>query len=80
MGQINDIVMYSASTCPHCKRAKRWLIDNGIPFTNFDVLEDLDARDQMINISGQMGVPVIVIGDNVVVGFNQPLLKEKLGI
>ena len=48
-------------------------------FEEFDVLDDLSAREEMVRISGQMGVPVITIGDEVVIGFNRDRLQETLG-
>ncbi len=80
MDQSKEIRIYLTSTCPHCKRAKGFLTENGISFEEFDVLDNQNAREAMIRISGQMGVPVIVIGDEIVIGFNRDRLKEKLGL
>jgi glutaredoxin len=61
--------------------AKDFLNAEQIPFTDYNVAEDTDKRSQMIDISGQMGVPVIVIDDqDVIVGFNKALLMEKIGM
>jgi len=59
---------------------KKFLGDNGIPYQEFDVAEDKAAREEMISKSGQMGVPVIEVDGEFMVGFNQAQLKEKLGI
>ena len=80
MDQSKEIRIYLTSTCPHCKRARGFLTENGIGFEEFDVLDNQNAREAMIRISGQMGVPVIVIGDEIVIGFNRDRLKEKLGL
>jgi glutaredoxin len=56
------------------------LAENGIAFQEFDVLEDQNAREEMRMISGQLGVPVITLDDDFVVGFDEVVLKEKLGI
>ena len=80
MGWAKEIKFYSTSTCPYCKRAMGFLVESGVEFEEFDVLENQSAREAMIRISGQMGVPVIVIGDDIVIGFNRDLLKEKLGL
>ena len=60
--------------------AKKFLGDNGIAYQELNVTEDKAAREAMISKSGQMGVPVIEIDGEFMVGFNQAQLKEKLGI
>ena len=73
------VVIYSTPTCPYCKRAKDYLSRKGIPYTDINVAEDREKAKEMIQKSGQMGVPVISIDDNeVVVGFNQSLLDKLL--
>ncbi|MBN2119496.1 MAG: glutaredoxin family protein [Candidatus Omnitrophica bacterium] len=66
-----DIKIYSMPTCPYCKMAKEYLSSKGISFRDIDVSADHDALEEMIKISGQMGVPVIVSGDKVVTGFDK---------
>ncbi len=73
------VVVYSTPTCPYCKTAKDYLSRKGIPYTDINVAEDREKAKEMIQKSGQMGVPVIIIGDNeIVVGFNQSLLDKLL--
>lgn len=73
------VVIYSTPTCPYCKRAKDYLSRKGIPYTDINVAEDREKAKEMIQKSGQMGGPVIIIGDNeIVVGFNQSLLDRLL--
>ncbi len=72
------IVIYSTPTCPYCKRAKDYLSQKGIPYTDINVAADKDKTKEMIQKSGQMGVPVIVVDDEVIVGFNQGKLDELL--
>ena len=72
------IVIYSTPTCPYCKRAKDYLSQKGIPYTDINVAADKDKAKEMIQKSGQMGVPVIVVDDEVIVGFNQGKLDELL--
>jgi len=73
------VVVYSTPTCPYCKRAKDYLSHKGITYTDINVAEDREKAKEMIQKSGQMGVPVIIIGDNeIVVGFNQTLLDKLL--
>ncbi len=78
MNQQKVVKIYSTSTWPHCKRAKSFLVEKGIEFEEYDVRDDQNAREEMVRRSGQMGVPVIIIGDEIVVGFDIELLKEKL--
>lgn len=75
-----EVKVYSTSTCPHCVRAKEFLADNRIEFENIDVGEDQEKAKEMVDVSGQMGVPVIVIDGEVIVGFDKAALKKKLGI
>ena len=72
------VVIYSTPTCPYCKRAKDYLTQKGISYTDYDVAKDRDKAKEMIQKSKQMGVPVIVVGDEVVVGFNQSRLDSLL--
>ena len=72
------VVVYSTPTCPYCKRAKDYLSRKGISYTDINVAESRDAAKEMIQKSGQMGVPVIIIDGEVVVGFNQTLLDRLL--
>ena len=72
------VVIYSTPTCPYCKRAKDYLSRKGIPFVDRNVAVDRDAAKEMIQKSGQMGVPVITIDNEIMVGFNQTLLDKLL--
>ena len=71
------IIIYSTPTCPHCLNAKAYFKDKGLIYTEYNVAEDQIKAKEMIDKSGQMGVPVIIINDQVIVGFNK-LEIEKL--
>jgi glutaredoxin-like YruB-family protein len=73
------VTIYSTPTCHFCHMTKDFLKDKGIPFTDFDVAHDLEKRQEMIQKSGQMGVPVIFIGDEMIIGFDQEKLVSALG-
>ena len=73
-----EVVIYSTPTWPHCKRAKEYLSQKKITYLEYNVAGDKGKAKEMIQKSGQMGVPVIVIGDEIVVGFNQAKLDELL--
>jgi glutaredoxin len=60
--------------------AKDYFKENNVAFEDFNVSEDLGKRQEMIQKSGQMGVPVIIINDKLIVGFNKPQIAELLGI
>jgi glutaredoxin-like YruB-family protein len=68
------ITVYSTPTCPYCKMAKGLLEEKGISFKDIDVSQDAAGRDEMIKKSGQMGVPVVDVDGEIIVGFD----KERL--
>ena len=72
------VTVYSTPTCPYCKRAKDYLTRKGIAFTDYNVADDRAKAKEMIEKSKQMGVPVIVVGDDVITGFNQAKLDSLL--
>ena len=72
------VIVYSTPTCPYCKRVKDYLTQKGVSFSDYNVAEDREKAKEMIDKSKQMGVPVIVVGDDVVVGFNQAKLDSLL--
>lgn len=74
------VTIYSTPTCHFCHAAKDFFTENGVQFTDYNVATDLPKRQEMIQKSGQMGVPVITIGDQLVVGFDEDKLKELLGL
>mgnify|MGYP003528264032 FL=1 len=77
---MNKVTIYSTPTCHFCHMAKDFFKEKNVAFEDFDVAADMDKRKEMIDKSGQMGVPVILIGDQLIVGFNKPKIVELLGI
>jgi glutaredoxin-like YruB-family protein len=75
-----NVLVYSTPTCHFCIRAKQFLKDSNITFTNFDVSSDQVKADEMIQKSGQMGVPVIDIEGEIIVGFDKEKIKQVLGL
>jgi glutaredoxin 3 len=63
--------VYSTPTCPYCKMAKTFLDAKGVAYDDLDVSADARARDEMMKKSGQMGVPVIDIDGEMIIGFDQ---------
>ena len=75
------VVIYSTPTCPYCKRAKDYLSRKEIPYADINLAQDREKAKEMIDKSGQMGVPVIIIDDkDIVIGFDQPKLNELLDL
>lgn len=76
----HTVTIYSTPTCHFCHAAKDFFTDNHVTYTEHNVASDLAKRQEMIQKSGQMGVPVISIDDEVVVGFDEEKLKTLLEI
>jgi glutaredoxin 3 len=77
MKKENKVIVYSTSTCPYCIYAKEYFKENNIPFEDVNVGIDRARAQEMVTKSGQMGVPVIDINGEIVVGF-QPEVFEQL--
>ncbi len=75
-----DVTVYSTQTCPWCVKAKEFLKSQGVKFRDVDVSQDAAAADEMIQKSGQRGVPVIEIDGRVIVGFDKPAIESALGL
>ncbi len=75
-----NVTIYSTPTCTYCNMAKSFFKANNVPFTELNVASDLEARKVMIDKTGQMGVPVIDLGSEVVIGFNEEKIKSVLKI
>lgn len=75
-----NVVIYSTPTCHFCHAAKEFFKEHNVQYQNFNVAEDAEKRKEMIALTGQMGVPVIKVGDDVVVGFDEGKLRELLGV
>ena len=77
---MNTVTIYSTPVCHFCHAAKDFFKENNIAYTEHDVAADLEKRSEMIDMTGQMGVPVIRINDDVVIGFDEGKLRELLAI
>lgn len=77
---MSKVQIYTTPTCVYCKMAKEFFKNNNVEYEEKNVAMDAGARDEMIQKSGQMGVPVIDIEGKIIVGFDQPKLKEALNI
>lgn len=77
---MKEVTIYSTPTCHYCQMAKAYFKENNIAYTEHDVAGDPEQRKIMMEKSGQMGVPVIQIGDELIIGFNKPVIMDLLGI
>jgi len=79
---MKKITMYTTATCMYCKMAKEFFREHNLSFDEKDVGQDAAAREEMLNVSGQMGVPVIVVEgeQEPIVGFDKRRLVEALGV
>ncbi len=75
-----QVTVYSTPTCPYCVRVKQFLKDNGVAYTDYDVGTDQAKAKEMLDKSGQMGVPVIDVDGTIIVGFAKDELKAALGL
>ena len=73
-----NVKVYSTPTCPYCKMAKSYLDEKGVAYDDVDVTKDATGRDEMIKKSGQMGVPVILVDGEIVIGFDKERLANLL--
>ena len=80
MATKSPVTIYSTPTCHFCHAAKDFFTANNVAFTDYNVGTDRATRKKMIEKSGQMGVPVITVGSNLIVGFDEPKLRELLAI
>ncbi len=78
--KTKKIIIYSTPTCHYCNLAKDFFKAKGLKYEEINVATDLDKRKEMVEKSGQMGVPVIDIGGELVVGFNEETVSKILGL
>lgn len=74
------VAVYSTPSCPYCIRAKQFLKDKNVEFENIDVSTDEAKADEMIKKSGQMGVPVLDIDGQIIIGFDKERIAKALGL
>jgi glutaredoxin-like YruB-family protein len=77
---MSKVIVYSTPSCAYCQMVKKFFNENDIEFEEKNVAEDKDSAKEMMEKSGQMGVPVIDIDDQIIVGFNKEKIIEVLGL
>lgn len=75
-----NVTIYTTPTCHFCHQAKEFFKEHNVAYTEKDVASDLDARKEMVDKTGQLGVPVIEVDDKIMVGYDQDTLAEALGV
>ena len=75
-----NVTIYTTPTCHFCHMAKDFFKEKNIAYTEHDVASNLEKRKEMMEKSGQLGVPVIFIGDQMIIGFNKPKIAVALGL
>jgi len=74
------VTIYSTPTCVFCHAAKNYFDEHGVKYQEHNVATDLAMRREMVEKSGQMGVPVITVDDELIVGYDEPRIAELLGV
>ncbi len=74
------VTIYSTQTCHFCSLSKEFFKANGVEYTDYDVASNLEKRKEMVDRSGQMGVPVIFIDNDMIIGFDQQRITSLLGL
>lgn len=74
------VIVFSTPTCSFCNQAKRYFREKNIRFTDVDVSKDQSAARDMMRRTGQMGVPVILINNKPIIGFDRPKINQMLNI
>jgi glutaredoxin-like YruB-family protein len=77
---MKKVIIYSTPTCHYCHVAKDYFAEHNVAYTEFDVAADIQKRKEMMDKSGQMGVPVIDVDGEIIVGFDEEALVKALGI
>ena len=77
---MKEVKIYTTLSCVYCIQTKEFFKENNVAYEEFDVSTDSEKRDEMIKKSGQMGVPVIEIGGELLIGFDKAKLKKLLSI
>ena len=80
MNNDHKIKVFTTPVCPYCHTLKIFLEDNGFEYEEIDVSQDEEGKKEMVEKSGQMGVPVVEIDGEVVVGFEREKIIKLLGI
>jgi len=77
---MKNVTIYTTAVCKYCAAAKAFFKEHNISYNEYNVGTDLEKRKEMMTKSGQLGVPVITVDDDVVVGFDEEALRNLLSL
>lgn len=77
---MKHVTIYTTPSCVYCKLAKEFFKAHDVAYEEKNVAVDVAAREEMFKKSDQMGVPVIDVGGEIIVGFDEPVLAQALGL
>lgn len=77
---MSQVKIYTTPTCVYCKKTKAFFQEHNVTYEEKDVSKDSAAVEEMVQKSGQMGVPVIEVDDKIIVGFDEAALRKALNI
>jgi glutaredoxin 3 len=75
-----QVEIYSTPTCHFCHLAKDWMTEKNVSYVDYNVAQDMERRKEMVEITGQLGVPVIKVGNDVMIGFDPVRLAGLVGV
>lgn len=78
--KVKKVIVYSSDYCPWCVKVKEFLVENKVKFEERNVQQNPAYGNELIEKTGQTGIPVIEIDGKIIIGFNVPALKDALGI
>lgn len=81
----NDVAIYTSNTCAYCRAVKEFFNQHGVNYSEINLDEQPDKRQELVDMSGQMAVPVVIVTKNdgsksMVVGYDAPKLSSALGL
>jgi len=77
---MSEVIIYSTPTCTYCNAAKEFMRQHDVEFEEYDVSQDMEKAQRIIEATGQTGVPVIEIDGEFIIGFDKPKLTSALGL
>lgn len=80
MAEEKNVIIYSTPYCMYCQVAKDWFKQKGIVYTEYDVSVDTKKREEMMQKTGSIAVPVIEIDKEIIIGFDKNKMSQLLGI
>jgi glutaredoxin-like YruB-family protein len=75
-----QVIIYTTPTCTYCKTAKQFFEEHHVDYIEYDVSRDIEKAQRMVEKSGQTGVPVIEIDDEIIIGFDKRRIARALGV